>query len=280
VGGFLQALLEPLPGLNVNAGLRHDDHSRFGGATTFAANASFRPGEGPIRLRASYGEGFKAPTLFQLFSEFGNEGLRPERATGWDAGVDLRLVEGNFRAGLTWFERRTRDQIDFQSCFGAPEPLCADGRFGFYANLDRTSARGLEAVLGFDPAPGLVVDAQYSYVDARNRAEGDPAFGLPLLRRPEHSLSAIIDYRAPAGWSVGATLAHLSSSIDEDFEAPPFGRVRLEGHVLADVRAGLALTEGLELYGRVTNLFDERYETVLRYGQPGRQAFIGIRARY
>jgi vitamin B12 transporter len=268
----VQALLAPADGLALQAGVRHDDHSRFGGATSFAASGSWAVAE-PLRLRGSWGQGFKAPTLFQLFSDFGNEALEPERATGWDAGADLALPMG-LRASATWFRRVTRDQIDFVSCFGETRPIC-DGRpFGTYDNVARTEARGLELGLGMAPVAGLTVQANYSWIDARNRTEGSANAGNVLARRPADSLALVADHAAPGGWSVGATVALVSDSFDNAANTR-----RIPGHVTADIRGSVALTDRIALYGRVTNLFDATYETVSFYGQPGRQAFVGLRAR-
>lgn len=279
-GGFVQALLTPVEGLNVNAGLRHDDHSTFGGETTFAANASYRIGGGPLRLKASYGEGFKAPTLYQLYSDYGNESLLPEEAKGWDAGAELTLLDGTLRASATWFERTTRNLIVFIDCFGDPRAICTNRPWGTYDTVGRAKADGLELTLGADPIEGLTLDVQYSFTRSENRTEGDPRYGEQLLRRPKHSVSAVADYKAPSGWSIGTTLSHVSGSLNEDFDTWPSTIVTLKGYVLADIRAGFEISERLELYGRVTNLFDEQYQTVLNYGQPGRQAFVGLRVRY
>jgi vitamin B12 transporter len=265
-------LVTPLEGVDLLAGVRHDEHDRFGGATTFAASASVKPWVAPLRLKASFGEGFKAPTLYQLFSEYGNGGLRPERATGWDAGAELDT--GAIVASATWFQRVTRNQIDFVSCFSVADDLCDDGRFGFYENVARSRARGLELVAGVRPAVGLLVNAQYTYTDARNRTEGSANFGKFLARRPAHSLAATLDWSAPGGWSLGATLAHVSGSFDNAANT-----ARLPGYVTADLRGAVPIARGIALYGRVTNLFDETYETARLYGQPGRQAFVGLRAQ-
>ena len=87
-------------------------------------------------------------------------------------------------------------------------------------------------------------------------------------------LSLVTDYQAPAGWSVGATLSQVSSSFDDAGNTR-----RIPGYLTADIRASISFAERFELYGRITNLFDETYETVSFYGAPGRQAFVGIRAK-
>jgi vitamin B12 transporter len=272
-GGWVQAVVSPIEGLDLLGGLRHDNHNLFGGATTFGGSASWQVSQA-IRLKGSYGEGFKAPTLYQLYSDYGNEVLNPERAKGWDAGAELRLLDNALRASATWFSRRTTNQIDFVSCWGVSSPICDNRPFGTYDNIARTSAKGVELALGFDPVEGLAVDFQYSYLDARNRTEGSVNEDNLLARRPQNSLALIADYQATGGWGIGATVAHASSSFDDAANTR-----RLQGYVTVDIRGSVAITERLEIYGRVTNLFDEIYETASFYGQPGRQAFVGIRAK-
>jgi vitamin B12 transporter len=272
-GLWARALLAPAGGLKLHAGVRHDDHSRFGGATTFAAGGSWQVVV-PLSLRASWGEGFKAPTLYQLHSEYGNEALKPETAVGWDAGADLRLPDGALHASATWFRRVTRNQIDFISCWGSGDPICVDRPWGTYDNIGRMRARGVELTLGMRPVAGFTLDVQSSWIDARNRTAGSVNEGNRLARRPGHTLSLVSDYQSAAGWSLGATLSQLSSSFDD-----AAGTRRIPGYLTADIRAGIGFAGRFELYGRITNLFDERYETVSFYGAPGRQAFVGIRAK-
>ncbi len=127
----LLAVVKPLAGLSVTGGVRHDDHSQFGGATTFGANANYTPNDGTTNIRASYGEGFKAPSLYQLFDTYsGNRALKPERSKSYDIGFDQRLDGGRAVLSVTAFRRDTRNQIDF------------DNATFVYGNLDRTRARG------------------------------------------------------------------------------------------------------------------------------------------
>ena len=133
---------------NLSAGLRLDDHSSFGSAWTFGANASV-PLVDDLRLRASYGEGFKAPTLFQLFSDYGNQLLRPERSRSFDFGIEKGdRNNGALHAALTLFRRDSRDLIDFVSCFGVIGGICAGRPFGTYDNVGKARAEGIEAELG------------------------------------------------------------------------------------------------------------------------------------
>jgi vitamin B12 transporter len=262
-----QLELKPLPGLFVNAGIRHDDHDVYGGSTVFAANGSFTPNDGATIVRASYGEGFKAPSLFQLFSDFGNRALEPERSRSVDAGIAQRLADGALELSATLFRRDVTNQIIFISCFGNPSPICVDRPFGTYDNVARARGQGVEVTLLMRPTDSLELRAGYGHVEAVNR---DTAKLLP--RRPQDSANAAIDWTAPFGLSLGTTVSVTGASFDNARNT-----IRLKGYTLVDLRAALAIGRGVELFGRVENLFDERYETIFRYGTPGRAAYGGVR---
>jgi vitamin B12 transporter len=273
--GWGELIVKPVAPLTLTGGVRYDDHRDFGGHTTLGGNAALHLGS--MIIRASYAEGFKAPTLFQLRSDFGNPALQPETARSVDVGVEQRLIGDALNASVTWFHRRTRNQIDFTPCRG-DIGICDDGArpFGTYDNIARARASGIEAAVDIRPTGTLRISTAYTYVDAENGTPGNVDFGKTLLRRPKSIVALNADWRAPMGLLLGGTLRQVSDSIDRN----AFGdRVRLDGYVLADLRAAYPLSDRIEVYGRIENLFDERYETVLDYNTPGRAAYAGVRVR-
>ncbi len=270
-----QLVATPVTGLSLTAGVRQDDHDRFGGATTFGASGVWTPGNAGTTLRASYGEGFKAPSLFQLQGDYGNQALRPERARGWDAGVSQSLLDGTMVASATWFERNSTDLIDFISCPAPQSGICTNRPFGTYDNIQKARAKGVELGLQLRPVAALQAQVNYTFTDARNRTPGSANAGRQLARRPRDSITALVDYAWGFGLKTGATLSHVGAS----FENAANSR-RLPGYVLVDLRASLPITAGIEVYGRVENLFDEAYETSFGYGQPGRAGYGGVRVRF
>lgn len=257
------------------AGVRIDDHSRFGSAWTFGANGSVEIADG-WRARASYGEGFKAPTLYQLFSEYGNTALSPERSRSYDAGIEKGNRNGPLHFAVTAFRRDTRNLIDYVSCFSSTNALCADGRFGFYENVGRARAQGVEVELGAQASDTLRASAAYTYLDTENRTRGDFNFGNALARRPAHVLTVSADWITPLhGLTLGADARLVGDRFDDAANA-----TRLDGYVLTTLRASLPITRAVELYGRVENLTGERYATAGGYGVPGRAAYGGVRARF
>lgn len=275
-----QLSVEPLDGLTINGGVRYDDHSRYGGQTLFAAGGVWRLPTGTI-LRASYGEGFKAPTLYQLFSEYGNDALDPEAAKGWEAGVEQHLFESRLVVGATWFDRTTTNQIIFNGCGpAATDPRCfvpgdpTTRRSGFYSNVSRGEAHGIEAAAALTLG-GLTLDGNYSWIVAEDRSPGAVNFGKWLPRRPRHAANASVSYALPFGLDLGAALRWSGKSFDNAANT-----TRLDDYMLVDLRAEYKLSEQVRIFARAENLFDESYMTAFRYGTLGRSIYAGIRGRF
>ncbi|MFN3989399.1 MAG: TonB-dependent receptor plug domain-containing protein [Erythrobacter sp.] len=261
-------------GFTITGGLRHDDHDRFGGATTFGASAIYNLAATGTTLRASYAEGFKVPSLFQLFSDFGNSQLGPETSQGWDAGITQSLLDGRMELSATYFERDSENLIIFIGCFGVTSPICNNRPFGTYDNVGRARASGAEFAVTLRPTDALSVQFTHGYVDARNRAVGTANFNRRLPRRPENSSSLLVDYRWPFGLETGFTLTNVSSAFENAANT-----LRLPGYTLGDIRAMLPIGRNLELTARIENLFDEVYETALNFGQMPRAGYVGVRVR-
>lgn len=243
-------------GLHLSAGLRVDDHDRFGTHWTFGANGSVELAE-DLRLRASYGEGFKAPTLYQLYGFGGNVALKPETSRAYEAG--LEFGDRNRRhLAVTLFRRDSRNLIDYVWPAG-------------YFNTGRSRAEGIELEGGIALTDQLRARAAFSHLKATDRVTGND-----LPRRPRDLASAGLDWQTPlAGLKLGADLRFAGDSFDDRGNF-----TRLESYGLLTLRASLPLGDRFELYGRVENVTDTAYQTVAGYGTYGRSAFVGIRAKW
>ncbi|MAL26015.1 MAG: TonB-dependent receptor [Croceicoccus sp.] len=243
------------------AGARYDDHQLFGGEWTFGANGALALGSG-LRLRASYGEGFKTPTLYQLYSFYGDVDLSPERSEGYDVGIEKGSRDGPFFAALSLFRRDSTNLIDF------------DLAENVYYNVGKARAQGVEIELGARPDENLRLGLVYSLLDTEDRTSGGSFEGNDLNRRPDNALTAMIDWASPVGLMLGTDVRLVGDSFDDRGNA-----VRLDGYVTVDLRASLPIGERLELFGRVENLFDAGYQTVAGYNSGGAAAYGGARVR-
>jgi vitamin B12 transporter len=263
-------------GLSLTAGLRRDRHDTFGGHTLGQVAAAWSLNEGDTVIRASFGQGFKAPSLYQLYSDYGNAALAAEEADAWDIGLQQQILGGKVVVTATYFDRDADNQIDFVSCAtGSTDPLCRvnGGRFGYYDNTAKARARGVE-LIGSARIGALALDANYAWTEAENVSPG-PNLGKALARRPEHLANLQAAYAWPTGLTTTAAVRYVGESFDSAANT-----YRLEGYAVVDLRASLAVSEQIELHARVENAFNEGYETVRNYGSAGRGVFVGLRARF
>ena len=240
--------------LTLTGGVRYDDHSQFGSHTSVKIAGAYDFGEGTA-LHANFGNGFKAPSLYELYSTFaGNRDLKPETAHAWEAGVDQSLLDGRLRGGVTYFERRTTDLIDFA---------------GFaYFNVAKTQAKGVEVEAAASVTDTFMLSANYTYLDAK-----DLTTGLTLQRRPHNTVSMIANWTPEKNWGLGASLNSVSGDVDQYSGTVPFPN---GDHTTLNV-FGHYDFDRWSLYARVDNLFDAHYEPLLGYGAPGRAFYAGVR---
>jgi vitamin B12 transporter len=244
---------------SVTASLRYDDPDEYDGQTTgrIAATAGLPAG---FSVAASFGQGFKTPSLAQTVCDFcfiAGIPLDPERAEGWDASLAWRSADERFSAEVTGYRLSVRDQIDY---FG-----------GHYVNIDRTLTTGVETEAEARLTDQLTVRAAYAYTDAVDRSTG-----APQLRVPEHSGSASLAWR---GERLGGVLTVRAEGEQADIDPSTFAPATRDGFVTADVAGSYRLTGGIELTARVENLADEDFQEVLGYGEPGRAVYAGFRLK-
>ncbi len=279
---FLQTVVKPAKGLSLTAGVRHDEHDDFGGNTSFAGNLVYQFSDNGPTIRASYAEGFRAPSLIDLdgrFFGFGTPDLLPETAKSYDLGIEHNFVDGALQMSVTAFQRDTRNQIAFAPCPALPAiapDVCINGSrpFGTTQNIENTRTRGIEAVVMLNPAKGFRIEANYTYLDTQNRSPGIN-FGNKLARRPSSSLYLGANYQTGFGLNLAGDMQMVGDSFDDLAN----GR-RVDGYTLVGVRASMPITEQIEFFGRIDNLFDVNYETATDFGTLGRSAYFGARARF
>lgn len=245
--------------LYVDAGVRNDHHSIFGNHTTFKVAPAWLP-TSTTKLHASVGTGFKAPSLVQLYSSYGNPDLDAEDSVGWDVGVDQDLIKDRASVSLTFFRNTFDNLITFDPATYALE------------NIESAQTEGIEAGTNLVPSEDLSVRVAYTYTDTRNDLTGES-----LLRRPRNKAAITTVYTPTSRIRTQLQWRMYSSRADYDYNTFPPGRIALAGYGIVDIALSYQVTSELEIISRVDNLFDKSYEEVFGFGTMGTTAFGGIK---
>jgi vitamin B12 transporter len=262
-GYYLQDQVKLWDSWFTTLGVRIDDHSRFGSETTYRIASAYLVRQTGTKFRGTYGTGFKAPTLYQLYSQYGDKNLDPEESTGWDIGVEQSLFDKKLILGATYFSNEFDELIDFES--GTSK----------YINVAEAEARGVEVFVSARPIDDLTFQASYTYTDTE-----DKATGKDLLRRAKNKLGFDVNYRFIGKGNVNLDLVYVGKRNDNDYSTWPAKRVELNDYVLVNLAASYDITKNIQIFGKAENLLDEDYEEVKGFGTPGISAYAGVKLSF
>lgn len=268
-------------------GARLDHSSRYGDFGTYRVALSRRFAIG-TRLRASVGTSFREPSFTETEpSDFatGSPDLRPERAASWELGASQELLAGRATLGVTYFNQRFVDMIDYR-----PD---ATGSSGTYYNVARARANGVEAEGSLAATRAVDLRASYTWLATRVLQRGFSASpqatlveGGPLLRRPKSSAAAGIDWH-PRFATLDAQTTYVGTRDDRLFlyGAPYVQNVTLPAYTRVDLSAdvpvaGRGTARVAAITFRVDDLFGASFQQVAGYASPGRVVLAGVRLAY
>ena len=239
----------------VQLSARRDHNGQFGNHNTGAAAWGYRF-DGGLKLSASYGSAFHAPTFNDLYYPYGsgNPHLKPEKSRSAELGLSQQQETWNW--ALNAYQIRI-DQL-----------IALDSNY-FPSNISKARIRGVEAQLGANLA-GWQLQAYLTWLQPRND-DGGANDGNVLPRRPGHTARVDLDRRFGA-FGVGATINAAGRSYDDAANRHPLG-----GYASTDLRASWHFAPDWQVEARLANVFDRHYETVWYFNQPGRSAFLTLR---
>jgi vitamin B12 transporter len=245
------------------AGARVDDHKEFGTHGTYRGTAAYVLEETDTKFRSTIGTGFKAPSLFELFSSFGDPNLKPEESVGWDAGIDQGFAGRAVVASVTYFRNNFTNLIEFDSATSK------------YLNVGRAGTSGVETAVRVLPIKPLDLRVSYTFTDTKDKTTGEE-----LLRRPRHKAAARADYAVTEALHVNASYQYVGRRTDLDFSTFPATTVTLPDYGLVNLAASYKVSERVEVFLRGDNVLNRHYQEVLGFGTPGAAVYVGASVEF
>ena len=249
--------------LVLSAGLRRDEHEVYGAKTTGKIGSAYTFFSMGTTLFANYGTSFRAPSIFNLYSVYGNEDLKPEEGWTVEGGVRQVFMGGRIDVEVTYWYSELDDVIAFD--YTIPNPAAPRG-YGKYANRDSGETSGVEVAFGSRLTDHLKLDGNYTYTHAYTEKDGE-RFRTVQIARNKGSLT--LSYEADK-YYVGITGHYTGPRLrwrgDIDYD---------DGYTRFDLAGRYNLWKGLSVYTRVNNIFDVEYNED-PFEMPGFYAIVGV----
>ncbi|MDI6776139.1 MAG: TonB-dependent receptor [Syntrophales bacterium] len=260
---FIQNKATLLKSLFLTLGARHDDHQTAGGEDTYKGALAYLFEPTGTKIRGSYGTGFHAPSLFQLYSSYGDPNLKPEESKGYDVGIDQELFAKKMVVSVTYFQTSIDDLIAFN---------LATYR---YYNVGKVKTKGWETVFSFKPLDWLSFDASYTYTEAKDEAEGSTNEGKYLIYRPRHTGAASLNIKPWERFNININAQYVGKRYRNTGNTE-----EMPAYTLVNLAVAYDVANRFQVFGKVDNLTDKKYQSIYQYGEPGIGVYGGLKVTF
>jgi vitamin B12 transporter len=268
LGIYASVVAKNLAGFNVELGGRYNNFNKYGDVFTFSFNPSYNINS-KIKLFANISSGFKAPSLYQVYSEYRHlpesEELKPEKSLSFEGGIQYTKENVNLRA--VYFIRNLTDNIVFYSQSVPPYA-------SYYINADKQKDKGLEleAKVNFGKAE-LV--ANYTnldgYIETSNGSKDTSFFNL--YRRPRQAINLALGIQLMKNWYLSTNVQSISKTYEGRFNNTP---VEIPSYYTWNLYTQYSIGKFAKLFVDLKNITDEKYSETYGYNSRRFNVMAGI----
>ncbi|MBL0145247.1 MAG: TonB-dependent receptor [Chitinophagaceae bacterium] len=277
VGVYATANITPIKNFNIELGNRLNIHSEYGSHYVFNINPSYLIQE-KVKLFANVSSGYRTPSLYQLFSEYGNPNLKPEAAVNLEAGFQYFSASKNFVTKTVIFNRAVKDVIAFYTNYTTFK--------SYYINRDKQKDYGVELEATYTGFKHTNIKLFYNYVNGNittKTGAGKDTTYYNLLRRPKHNIGLNIGCQITKRLYASTSLSAFSKREDKYFDAATFVTVdvTLKNYALLNLYAHYSfLNNKLKLFADLQNLTNTNYVEVSGFNTLGININGGVRYNF
>lgn len=264
---YASFFIQNLSGFNAEIGGRINDHSVYGWNGTYSFNPSYNINKN-WKIFATIASAYHIPSLYQLYSEYGNKDLKPEKSVTFEGGI--QYATDKLQVRTAYFKRNIKDVIGFYT-----DPVTYAG---YYINADKQKDNGLEAEASFLLNKAININANYTYVEGKTGtiSNGKDTAYFNLYRRPRNVLNV------NANWQIKALLIsaklHMASFYYEAvYAAPP---EKFSGYYTIDLYTEYKLFKNLFVFADARNITNQKYFELPGYNSKRFNIMAGMRVSF
>ncbi|WP_396150431.1 TonB-dependent receptor plug domain-containing protein [Flavobacterium sp.] len=254
-------------GLNINAGARINNHNVYGNYTTFNFNPSFNFKTMPLKLISSYSTAYITPSLYQLYSPYGNLTLKPEENTTIEAGFETNLFQNKISFNAVGFYREEENSYDFFT-----DEVTYESKY--INNSSQVIAKGVETNLVLKPVSYFSINGNYTFTQV---AEAQSK----LIPKHKVNVSFDVDLTKKIHWNT--QYQYVESRNDAFFDNNTFATVNtvLASYQILNSNISYeVLSNRLSVFTAVTNILDKDFYENIGYSARGRNFKLGINLKF
>ena len=249
-------------------GVRWDDSSIYESAVTYRVGMSYLQTEG-VKWHAQYGTGFKGPNLNDLFWPLvGNPELAPEKSSGWEVGFE-QTISDSFSISLNYYKNVFDDLIQW---------ICDSSFNCIPQNRAKTDSNGIETDIAWRLSHMIQIEGNYTYNDTEDKESH-----FYLQRRPLNKYMVAFRLNPDGRGQITVNFKHIGKRVewtDIDFDGTPDQQNPLSAYSKVDLLGSYRIGKTTELFGRIENLFDKKYEEAKGYSTPGFSSYGGLKMSF
>ena len=250
-------------GFNLNAGARWNSHSAYGNQLVYNINPSFDFQSLPLKIISSYSTAFVTPSLYQLYSQYGNSKLTPEKNSTAEVGFETQLGNKKIRWNVVGFYR---EQTNFIGFYYNPTTYASN-----YVNIDGLNkAKGIETEIQFALSDKLKWNSNYTFTQV------DEALNRLI---PKHKINSLLDYKVSDSFFWNVNYQYIDARKDAFFDGNTYAttQVKLGSYQVLNTLIRYEITKNkLTVFGSVHNIFNVDFVENIGYSTLGRNFKLGL----
>lgn len=231
----------------LEAGIRSNYHSIYGNNQTFSFNPSFLI-DASTRVFINISSAYKIPSLYQLYSQYGNKDLKPESSYNYEFGVHHTTEQSNFR--VVAFKRDIKDVIVFYT---------SPSFQSYYINRDQQNDYGIEVENTFHVGQYFSWTSNFTYVDGEGKINNSKVKNL--YRRPNFTMNSIAQIRSK-NWTISPAFRLVGSRIKGQFDPGP---TNMPSYHQLDLTVNYTASQKVNCFADFRNLTNQEYMDIPGY---------------
>ncbi len=267
---YASLILKNISGFTFELGGRANHHSIYGWNGTYSFNPSYNI-DTNWKLFANISSAYRVPSLYQLYSEYGNKGLKPEQTQSYEGGVQYSAKKITARAVV--FKRNINDVIYFYT-----DPATY---ISTYINADRQRDNGIETDASVAVSKVINISANYTYADGKIMTTSDftgkDTAVYNLYKRPRNVFNVQANFQVTKALDFSVHLKTVSNHEEPVYADAP---IKVKGYYTIDIYSEYAASKMIKLFANFNNITNRQYFDIRGYNCKRFNFMAGLRVQF